>query len=102
MLECNTRDPESMSTAEELDDLSKDVSKIWKSLGLKLGVSSGELDDIEENYAQYPNPAKKAYQMLNVWCDKGSGSTYGKLADALRKVGKDGLAEDLLRENSNC
>ena len=101
MLECNTRDPESIPTVEELDDLSKDISKCWTSLGLKLGVSSGKLDEIEEN-VQYHNPVQKAYRMLRAWHDKGSGSTYGKLADALRKVGKDGLAEELLRENSNC
>ena len=89
------RDPASKPTVEELDDLSKDISKCWTSLGLKLGVSSGKLEEIEEN-AQYHNPAKKAHNMLKAWHDKGSASTYGKLADALRKVGKAGLAEELL------
>ena len=94
--ECNARDTASIPTADELNDLSKDISQCWDSLGLKLGVSSAKLDEIEGNYIQYPNPAKKAYHMLRAWHDKGSGSTYGKLADALRKVDKAGLAEELL------
>ena len=94
--ECNTRHPESIPSADEIYDLSKDISQCWDSLGLKLGVSSAKLDEIEGNNLQYPNPAQKAYRMLRAWHDKGSASTYGKLADALRKVGKAGLAEELL------
>ena len=94
--ECNTRHPESVPNADELNDLSKYISQSWYSLGLKLELSSAKLDEIEGNNAQYPNPAQKAYRMLRAWHDKGSASTYVKLADALRKVGKDGLAEELL------
>lgn len=76
-----------------LDDLAMHITGPWYSIGLKLGLSSARLDGIIANNVQYPRPAEKAFQMLKIWKDKGSSATNAKLADALRKLNMDRLAE---------
>ena len=79
-------------TIDELDDLSKGITGCWRSLGRKLGLDEDALEGILENN-QHAKPNQKAFEMLKMWYDQGRSSTYGKLAVALRQVGKSRLAE---------
>ena len=80
-------------TIDELDDLSKAITGCWQSLGRKLRVDEEAIEDILENNSQHANPHGKAFEMLKRWYDQGRSSTYGKLAAALKEVGKARLAE---------
>ena len=79
----------------ELDDLSRRITECWASLGRHLGVEEDVIESITANNVEYPSPEKKAFQMLKAWAKKGKASTIAKLAAALRRVNKVGLAEQL-------
>ena len=79
-------------TTAELDDLSKEITTYWKTLGRHLGVGEYVLEGITVNNVQYPSPDEKATEMLKIWHNQGD-STYRQLTAALRKVGKRRLAK---------
>ena len=88
-------------TLDELDDLSKGITGCWQSVGRKLGVDEEVMEGILENNNQHTKPHEKAFEMLKRWYDQGRSSTYGKLAAALREVGKARLA-DRFEVNNWC
>ena len=91
-----TIDPNSVPTPLVLNNLAKVIPDCWESLGLKLGVSAAKLRGIDVNNRKFAGEEKKAFEMLMIWFDKGCVSTYGKLAEALTKEEKEGLAEELM------
>lgn len=80
-------------TEEVLDDLSRDIGKFWKSLGLKLKVPNASIDEIQADQVQYPGVKEKSFQMLMVWFDRGESVTFSELSRALKALGKDRLAK---------
>ena len=80
-------------TEEVLDDLSRDIGKFWKSLGLKLKVPNANIDEIQADQVQYPSVKEKSFQMLMVWFDRGESVTFSELSRALKTLGKDRLAK---------
>ena len=76
-----------------LNDLSREVTDCWYSLGIQLGVKETALANIDGNNPQHTSPQQKAFKMLVTWYDLGS-ATYGELAEALKHVGKDRLAKE--------
>ena len=80
-------------TEEVLDDLSRDIGKFWKSLGLKLKVPNANIDEIQADQVQYPSVKEKSFQMLMVWFDRGESVTFSELSRALKALGKDRLAK---------
>ena len=80
-------------TFEELDDLSRQITGFWASLGRKLGVREEELDCILANNTQFVSPPSKAYQMLKAWKNQGKSATCEQLARSLRALSKGRLAE---------
>ena len=75
-----------------LNDLSREVTDCWYSLGIQLGLKDTTVANIDGNNQQNLSPQHKAYKMLLTWRDRGS-ATYGRLAEALKHVGKGGLAD---------
>ena len=63
----------------------------WYFLGLQLGVSGHELDEIERNYPRDNQMCK--VKMFGTWLRVDASATYGKLARALVVVGERSLAE---------
>ena len=93
------KDPDSVPTVQVLDDLAKEITDCWKSLGRQLGVDQKKIESIS---LQGIKPDDKAFEMLKVWRDKGGRyATYGKLAEALKHVGMGRLAEKYCRPDKN-
>ena len=74
----------------------------WMSLGLELGLDYKTLKSIQEN-----NPGEREackMEMLERWLDqedevpKFGGPTWQQLADSLRQLGQDALAENIEQE----
>ena len=63
----------------------------WYFLGLQLGVSGDELDEIERNYPRDNQMCK--VKMFGTWLRVDTSATYEKLARALVVVGDRSLAE---------
>ena len=56
-------------------------------------MQKGEIDDIED---KYNSPATQREAVLRKWINKNGGAaTYGKLYDALMKLGERGAAESI-------
>ena len=91
-----TINPNSVPSPLVLNNLAKVIPDCWESLGLKLGVSMAKLRGIDVNNRKFACEEKKAFEMLEIWFRKGYASTYRKLADALIKEEKEGLAEELM------
>ena len=88
-------------TINELDDLTERIQDCWERLGRTLGVDADVIVGISVNNIQNPTPRQKAFEMLKRWHEQGRSSTRGKLAAALRNVGKAGLA-DRFEVNNWC
>ena len=56
-------------TEEVLNDLSRDLSKFWKSLRLKLKFPNANSDEIQADQVQYPSVKEKIISNLDglVW-----------------------------------
>ena len=75
----------------DLDELAGKIAAKWQKLGLRLGISQNELDEIEANEKEKP------YQMLLRWRDKTtSTSFYRELYNALShdRVGLNYVAKE--------
>ena len=94
------KDPDcSVPTVKVLDDLAKEISSCWESLGRQLGVDQSKIESISH---QHIIPDNKAFEMLKVWRNKdGRHATYDKLAEALTHVGMGRLAEKYCRPDKN-
>ena len=86
------KDLDSVPTVDDLKDLAKELTSVWYFLGIRLGVELATINGIRDNNVQNLTPEMKAFQMLNIWREKGS-STYKKLAKALELEDKGLLAE---------
>ena len=92
-----------MPTVQVLDDLAKEITTCWESIGRHLGVGQPTIDCISMSL-QHIRPEQKAFQMLNAWRDQGSlrsSSTHRRLAEALRHVHMDRLAEKYCESEKN-
>ena len=95
------KDPERVPTVQVLDDLAKEITTCWQSIGRHLGVSQRTIESISMS-VQHIRPEHKAFEMLNAWRDQGeSSSTHRRLAEALRHVHKDRLAEKYCEADKN-
>ena len=66
----------------ELKHLAVDITKSWRKLGLLLGLTEPQLDQIEGDHTA--DIGEQSYVMLKRWREcEGSAATYGKLAEAL-------------------
>ena len=80
-------------TEEVLNDLSRDLSKFWKSLRLKLKFPNANIDEIQADQVQYPSVKEKSFQILLVWFGRGESVTFSDLSRAFKGLGKDRLAK---------
>ena len=80
-------------TEEVLNDLSRDLSKFWKSLRLKLKFPNANIGEIQADQVQYPSVKEKSFQILMVWFGRGESVTFSDLSRALKGLGKDRLAK---------
>lgn len=65
----------------ELLRIAHDTVKIWKPLGLALGLRNSHLDEISEDYQK---ALDRAYAMLRKWKESvGSEENYDRLAQGL-------------------
>lgn len=78
---------------ELLDDLSKEISGCWKSVGTQLHVPQATLKSIDANNTQWPCPPQKAFEMLTAWRDEGRTNLFGELDNALNHVHLGSLAQ---------
>ena len=85
------KNPDNEPTVKVLDDLSKEITTCWKSLGRKLDVKECDIDCIVGN-PRFPREDEKAMEMLKKWLNLGS-ATYVKLAEALTEVDMGRLAK---------
>ena len=71
-----------------------EVGTCWQDLGKTLKLPLGTLRRVDFNYKL---SREKAREMLYMWMAKeGDNATVGKLADALRNIGRERIAEKLL------
>ncbi|XP_044183523.1 uncharacterized protein LOC114977245 isoform X2 [Acropora millepora] len=79
----------SAPTDEVLEDLSRDITSFWKSLGHKLKVPNTKIDEIQADNVQYPSVTEKAFQMLMAWKElRSDAATITELSRALKALGK--------------
>ncbi len=71
-----------------------EVRAKWRPIGLKLGVTTGTLDSIEQEKIK---PSDRLQAVLLYWLQVTIGATWGHLIDALRSapVGEIVLARQL-------
>ena len=89
-----------MLTDDELQELAIAIVE-WKKLGLRLGFSDPELEEINQANDKL---SEKAYAMLTRWKQReGSSATYKALCEALthKFVQRQDLAEQFYRINGN-
>lgn len=80
-------------THQVLNDLAKEITECWESLGTQLAVDQAKLECIRQDNVQMASPDRKAFEMLKVWREKDCSSTYRELENALKHEGKVLLAE---------
>ena len=90
------KDLDSVPSVDDLKDLAKELTSNWYFLGIRLEVELATINGIRDNVKNL-TPEMNAFQMLNVWREKGSSSTYRKLAKALELEDKGLLAEKYSR-----
>ena len=83
---------------DDLQILAREIVKEWKWLGRRLlGSDEAKLFTIHKENEEW---SEKAYQMLLHWKQaNGSDATYQVLYNALCKVERKDLAEDICLEN---
>lgn len=86
----------------ELNNLSGEIVRNWQSLGRRLGVTEGTIDDITVDNVSFLTPKQKAFGVLRIWRDKDSSSTYRQLAQALKDEGLGRLAEQYCSQQVVC
>ena len=77
------------------------ITKTWKALGRRLGISESELEGINEGHGEL---AEQGYHMLMHWRHKqGSAATYQALCDGLNHnlVQRKDLAEKFCHIDGN-
>ena len=89
-------DPDSEPSEHALNNLAKEITYFWESLGRQLGVKEANIQCIRANNVQFPSPEDKAFQILMAWYDKGD-STYRKLEEALTAEDKGRLVKKYCR-----
>ena len=77
-------------SSDEMTELSKNIPAEWYSLGVILGVPTGDLDSIRVSILD-PSPSDKALRMLIAWAESQTASI-PQLAEALTKTGRRDLA----------
>ena len=85
-------------TVDELLCIAQAVVAKWRFLGLMLGLTDAQLDEIAEDNNK---ALERSYAMLRKWKEcKGSGANYKTLAAGLRHkaVGRNDLAEQYCRD----
>ena len=68
----------------------------WFTLGLKLGLSSYNLDTIQEDYPRGNKACKRV--MFHQWLKRDVDSSYKKLIYALEEMGEFKIASDLRKQ----
>ena len=73
----------------------------WKFIGLKLGVSKGDLDGIKSNYSNVEDK-DKLLETLEKWLQRGTNTTWKALAEAVGSVvvGREDLKENILANHT--
>lgn len=73
------------------------LTKDWQDVGRSLGLSHPDIEHIREEHDR--NPKERNYQMLQKWREKfGNQATLNVLKDALKKAGRQDLADKLPQE----
>ena len=85
--------PNSEPSIKDLDDLSKEITTVWESIGRHLGLEEAKIECIRENNVQCASPERKAFEVLNAWRQKGTSVTYKELGRVLKHLGKTNLAQ---------
>lgn len=68
----------------------------WQKLGLVFGLPQQHLDNIYEMHKDEPN--KCTEMVITSWWNMYPGSTWEEVADALRKIGENYLANFLIEK----
>ena len=59
----------------------------WHTLGIKLGIPSHSLGEIQMNYSAY-GIVRQKQEMITTWLDYDTEASWDKLANALKEMGK--------------
>lgn len=79
-------------------DVAEKVGAGWKKLGLKLNLRSQDLDNLEYDH-RFDGAVEICYRTIATWKEKrGSSATYKNLGNALLKLGRCDIVEELLQE----
>ena len=79
--------------------IARDIGGVWESLGTFIGLSSGDIDDIKE---EYKKPLDRRLAMMRRWHELwGKEATYLKLAEGLRQIGRRDLIEKIIDSEPN-
>ena len=89
-------DPDSEPSPAVLNNLSKEITGCWESLGRRLGVNEAKVQCIRADNVQFPSPEQKAFEMLMAWYDN-CDPTYRKLEEALTAEDKRRLVKKYCR-----
>ena len=92
-------DPDSEPSEDVLNNLAKEITHFWESLGKRLGVKRAKIQCIRVDNGQFPSPEQKAFQMLMAWHDKGD-ATYRILEEALTAEDKGSLVKKYCRADT--
>ena len=81
-------------TKKHVNKIRNDIDTSWKNLGKRLNLPAKTIRTIDVYGGDTCN---KVSEMLDKWMKKeGDNATISCLADALKKIGKDSLAQKLL------
>ena len=82
----------SKPTSKVLARLAKKIPDSWRELGTELDVDNETITSILTNNDKFQKPEQKADEMLLKWSQMTDASTYGKLEEALKEIGRHDLA----------
>ena len=79
-----------------LDALQDPLSAEWYTLGLRLGYDAGKLNIIRENNHHVVEHCMR--DLLTLWLQKYPKKGWGDIADALREMDKNDVADKIARQ----
>lgn len=86
--------PKEPISSDQIVNIKDDVGTCWRNLAIKLGIKTGIVDYVEQDYRTC---RERAHHILEIWKEQNGGeATVGRLACALINIGHKRIADKLL------